>query len=66
MGVMLTLGYLKEKNRFVDEPKIANKMESVHMRGVLIESVISSVAATEARTWAYGELSAGWPFGFMP
>jgi hypothetical protein len=52
MGVMLTLGYLKEKNRFVEDPKIANKMESAHMRGVLMEREISSVAATEARTWA--------------
>lgn len=50
MGVILTLGYLKEKNKLVDEPKIAKNMESTHMRGVLMERVISSVAATEART----------------
>jgi len=49
---MLTLGYLKEKNKLVEEPSIANNIDSVHMRGVLIDSVMSSVAATEARTWA--------------
>jgi hypothetical protein len=49
---MLTLGYLKEKNRLVEEPKIANKIERIHMRGVLIDSEVSSVAATDARTWA--------------
>ena len=52
MGVMLTLGYLREKNKLVDEPNIANNMERVHMRGVLIDNVRSSVAATEDRTWA--------------
>jgi hypothetical protein len=59
---MLTLGYLKEKNRLVEEPKIANKMDKDHMRGVLMDKVVSSVGATEARTWAYGESSDGWLF----
>ncbi len=56
-GVMLTLGYLNEKNKFVAEPKIANSMESTHIRGVFIDKDVLSVAATEARTAAYGELS---------
>jgi hypothetical protein len=47
---MLTLGYRKEKNKFVDEPKMAKIMESVHMRGVFMDSETSSVGRTDART----------------
>lgn len=54
---MLTLGYLKEKKRLVDDPRMAKNMDSVHMRGVLMDNVKSSLAGTAARTWAYGELS---------
>jgi hypothetical protein len=50
MGVMLTLGYLNEKNKFVEEPRIAKKIDNAHIRGVLMDSERSSVAATEART----------------
>lgn len=64
IGVMLTLGYLKEKNKLVEDPRTANKMERAHMRGVLMDSDKSSVAATDARTWAYGELSEGWLWSF--
>lgn len=64
MGVMVTLGNLKEKNRLVEEPNIENIMASVHMRGVFIERERSSVGATDARTWAYGESSDGRPFDF--
>jgi len=62
MGVRLTLGYRKEKNRLVEEPAIAKMIDRNHMRGVSMEREVLSVAATEARTWAYGELSAGLPF----
>jgi hypothetical protein len=64
MGEMLTLGYLKEKNRLVEDPRTANRIERVHMRGVLMDNDKSSVAATDARTRANGELSGGWPWSF--
>jgi hypothetical protein len=41
------------------EPVSEKSRERIHMRGVLIDRVISSVAGTVARTWAYGELSGG-------
>ena len=52
IGVRLTLGYLREKNRLVEEPAIANNKDRIHIRGVSIERVMLSVAATEARTCA--------------
>ena len=58
-GVMATLGYLNEKNRFVAEPATANSNDRIHIRGVLMETVVLSVAGTEARTSGYGELSGG-------
>jgi hypothetical protein len=36
IGEMLTLGYLREKKRLMDDPKTANSNERVHMRGVLM------------------------------
>jgi hypothetical protein len=59
IGVRLTLGYRREKKRLVEEPAIANKMERIHIRGVSMDRVRLSVAATEALTCAYGELSTG-------
>ena len=47
---MLTLGYLKEKKRFVLLPKIAKTIERNHMRGVLIDREVSSVGGTVALT----------------
>lgn len=32
-GVIATLGYRREKKRFVAEPKSANKKDRVHIRG---------------------------------
>jgi hypothetical protein len=58
-GVMLTDGNRSEKNRFVLDPKIAKSILRIHMRGVFILSVMLSVGATDARTCAYGESSAG-------
>jgi len=49
-GVMLTLGYLSEKNRLVADPKTAKSRDRNHMRGVLIDKETLSVAGTEART----------------
>lgn len=34
-GVIATLGYLSEKNRFVAEPSNANARERIHMRGAV-------------------------------
>lgn len=51
-GVMLTLGYLREKNRFVAEPRKEKSKDRVHMRGVLMEREVSSKGRTEARTCA--------------
>jgi hypothetical protein len=31
---MLTLGYLREKKRLMEEPKMAKSKDSVHIRGV--------------------------------
>jgi hypothetical protein len=50
IGVRLTLGYRREKKRLVEEPAIANRMERIHIRGVSIDRVRLSVAATEALT----------------
>ena len=58
-GVIETLGYRKEKKRFVEDPRMANKRDSTHIRGVLIERAVLSTADTEARTCGYGELSGG-------
>lgn len=52
IGVRLTLGYRREKNRFVDEPAMEKMMERNHMRGVSMDRERLSVAATEALTWA--------------
>lgn len=52
-GVMEMDGYRSEKKRFVEDPSREKRMDSVHMRGVLIDSVRSSVAGTEARTSGY-------------
>jgi len=52
IGVRLTLGYRREKNKLVEEPAIENRMDRNHMRGVSMERERSSVAATDARTWA--------------
>jgi hypothetical protein len=49
-GVMATLGYRNEKNRFVEDPRIEKRTDRVHMRGVLMDKVVSSVGGTEART----------------
>jgi hypothetical protein len=49
-GVIETLGYRREKKRFVEEPRIAKSIESAHIRGVFIERVVLSTADTEART----------------
>ncbi len=57
IGVRLTLGYRREKNKLVEEPAIENRIDKNHMRGVSIDKERLSVAATEARTCAYGELS---------
>lgn len=52
-GVIEIDGYRSEKNRFVEDPRRENRMDKVHMRGVLMDSVRSSVAGTEARTSGY-------------
>jgi hypothetical protein len=49
-GVMATLGYLKEKNKFVEDPRIAKRTDKTHIRGVLMDKVMLSVGGTEART----------------
>lgn len=54
---MATLGYLKEKNKLVDEPRMEKRMDKHHMRGVFIESVVLSIGDTEARTTSFGEFS---------
>jgi hypothetical protein len=58
-GVIATLGYRNEKNKFVAEPAVAKIIDRIHMRGVLMDSEVLSVAGTEARTSGYGELSGG-------
>jgi hypothetical protein len=50
IGVRLTLGYRREKNRLVEEPAIAKMMDRNHMRGVSMESEVLSLGETEART----------------
>lgn len=52
MGVRLTLGYRREKNKLVEEPAIAKMMDKNHMRGVSMDREVLSVGATDARTWA--------------
>lgn len=54
---MATLGYLKEKNKLVEEPRMEKRMDRHHMRGVFIESVVSSIGDTDARTTSLGEFS---------
>ncbi len=58
-GVIATLGYLKEKKRFVEDPRIEKRIDRNHMRGVLTDRVVLSIGDTEARTCGYGELSGG-------
>lgn len=57
MGVMATEGYRSAKNRFVEDPSIENNSDRTHIRGVLIERVVSSVGDTEARTASCGLFS---------
>jgi hypothetical protein len=49
-GVIATLGYLREKNRFVEEPSTEKSMDKVHILGVFMDRLVSSVGETEART----------------
>jgi hypothetical protein len=56
-GVIATLGYRNEKNKFVEEPRIEKRTDKHHMRGVFIDSVVLSVGGTEARTSSCGEFS---------
>ena len=51
IGAIVTEGYRREKNRFVPEPNTENIIDRNHMRGVLIDNVVLSYGATEARTW---------------
>lgn len=36
IGLMLTLGYLREKNKLIEDPNMAKNSERVHIRGVLM------------------------------
>lgn len=56
-GVIATLGYRNEKKRFVEDPRKEKRTERHHMRGVLIDRVVSSVGRTDARTISCGESS---------
>jgi hypothetical protein len=47
---MDTLGYLKEKNRLVDDPRKEKSVDRNHMRGVFMDKAVLSVGETEART----------------
>jgi len=55
--VIVTLGYLNEKNMFVADPSKANSKDNIHIRGVLIDKVMSSEAETAALTSGYEESS---------
>lgn len=50
IGVRLTLGYRREKKRFVEEPAMEKMMDRNHMRGVSMDKERLSVAATDALT----------------
>jgi hypothetical protein len=49
-GVMATLGYLREKNKLVEDPRMEKSTDNVHIRGVLMEREMLSVGATDALT----------------